>query len=492
MDSYAEHRARLDAVVAASHDYPADRFFGRGITICAGGETYFTNAYVCVRNLRALGCELPVQLWHLGPNEITDTMRRSVESLNVEFVDGTKIAETYPARILRGWEIKPYAIIHSRFEEVLALDADNVAVQNPEFLFETPEYCRAGAIFWPDYGRLAPARQIWQICGVEYRDEPEFESGQIVVDKQRCWKALQVTMHLNEWSDFYYQYVHGDKETFHMAWRKLNQEYAMPSRGIHSLPGTMCQHDFSGARLFQHRNMLKWKLRANNKTVPGFERENECLTYIADLQQMLEAAAPRRINIAPGTRWTAQYGEDRWLAANVELPQRGVFIEVGAAAGVANSNTYWLEQQGWSGLLIEADSRNITSLNRERRVPVMYCAAGAINGAIRFVQHPDVTLSGARRPESSGRLLLVPSRRLDAICRARDMTNIDVLSIDTEGTEIDVLEGLGTLRPTVIIVEFFTVDLADTRVELQRKLEEMGYRIVHETFCNYIAVLNQA
>ena len=59
------------------------------------------------------------------------------------------------------------------------------------------------------------------------RDEPAFETGQIVVDKRRCWAELQLTMHFNEWSDFYYQHVHGDKETFHLAWRKLELPFAM-------------------------------------------------------------------------------------------------------------------------------------------------------------------------------------------------------------------------------------------------------------------------
>ena len=32
---------------------------------------------------------------------------------------------------------------------------------------------------------------------------------------------------MNEASDFYYRYIHGDKDTFHLAWRFLGQEYAI-------------------------------------------------------------------------------------------------------------------------------------------------------------------------------------------------------------------------------------------------------------------------
>ena len=224
------HRDRFETVAEQEFPYPADRFCGRGIVIPGGGSKYFPSAWVCIRMLRRLGCSLPIEVWHLGPEEIDETMRGLIEPLGVTDRGCTRGAErSHPARILNGWEMKPFAVLHSRFEEVLLLDADNVPVIDPTFLFETPEFQKCGAIFWPDYFRLPPDRSIWRIAGVEYRDEAEFESGQIVIDKARCWKALNLTMHLNEYSDFYYDHVHGDKETFHIAWRKLGQEYAMTS-----------------------------------------------------------------------------------------------------------------------------------------------------------------------------------------------------------------------------------------------------------------------
>jgi hypothetical protein len=288
--NHAEYLQLLNEVAAKDYPYPDGRFSGRGIVVCAGGERYFTNAYVCVNILRMLGCNLPVQFWHLGPNEMTDEMREIVKPLGVECVDAYEVRKQYPVRTLHGWELKPFAIIHSPFAEVLALDADNVAVRNPEVLFDTPEYQKTGAIFWPDYGRLAQTRLIWELTGIPYRDEPEFESGQLVVDKRRGWKALQITMHLNEYSNHYYNHVHGDKETFHLAWRKIEQEYSMPPYGIHSLAATMCQHDFYGQRIFQHRNMRKWQLNGHNEPVSDFMFEGECLRFIDELRGKWSAA----------------------------------------------------------------------------------------------------------------------------------------------------------------------------------------------------------
>lgn len=264
--------------------YPSG-FEGRGIVICAGGARYFANAWVCINMLRNLGCKLPIQLWHLGTNEIDERMRSWVKPHDVECVDALKVRKEHPARILNGWELKPYSIIHSRFREVLYLDADNMPVANPEFLFETWNYKETGAIFWPDFGRLKPNRSIWSLCGVVYHDEPEFESGQILVDKQKCWPALTLTMWYNEHSDFFYHHIHGDKETFHMAFRKLNQPYAMPPRQIHPLRGTMCQHDFEGRRIFQHRNLAKWDLFGRNPRVDGFRFEDDCRRFLMGLRK---------------------------------------------------------------------------------------------------------------------------------------------------------------------------------------------------------------
>jgi hypothetical protein len=105
------------------------------------------------------------------------------------------------------------------------------------------------------------------------------------VDKQRCWQALSLCMWFNEHSDFYYQHLHGDKETFHLAFQKMNKSFSFVSDPIHNLPGTMCQHDFEGNRIFQHRNMDKWNLFFRNKQVADFQFEDECRQYLRELQQ---------------------------------------------------------------------------------------------------------------------------------------------------------------------------------------------------------------
>jgi ADP-heptose:LPS heptosyltransferase len=261
----------------------------RGIVICGGGIKYFTNAWVCIHMLRRLGCALPIQLWHLGRKEMDESMKALVLRLGVECVDGLKIRKKFSARILRGWELKPYAIVHCPFKEVLLLDADNVPVVNPEYLFNTREFAATGAIFWPDYdherSHWAKAFPVWRSCGLRRPDETSFETGQIALDKARCGAVLRLSLWFNENSDFFYRYVHGDTETFHLAFRKLRKSYSLVPHPVRSLEGTMCQHDFEGHRIFQHRNTAKWQLHGPNPRVADFWFERECLASLAQLRR---------------------------------------------------------------------------------------------------------------------------------------------------------------------------------------------------------------
>lgn len=259
----------------------------RGIVICGGGPRYFPCLWVCVQMLRQFGCKLPIQVWHLGSREMDERMKSLLAPFGVETVDAEAVRQEHPVRRLGGWELKSYAIMRCPFREVMLLDADNVPVCNPDYLFETKEYRKTGAVFWPDLGRFSKSNPIWDICGVEYRSEPEFESGQILVDKKRCWKALSLALWYNEHSDFYYRYIHGDKDTFHLAFRKVEKTYAMPSRPAQMLENLVfCQHDFDGEWVFQHRNRSKWSLWRQNRRIPDFWHDDECLLHLEQLRSI--------------------------------------------------------------------------------------------------------------------------------------------------------------------------------------------------------------
>lgn len=294
------HNARIEcerfirAMPAADETYS-----GRGIVICGGGVRYFTSAWVCINMLRRLGCGLPIQLWHLGPGEVDGMMADLVRGFGVECVDAREVEKKHPARRLAGWELKAYALLHSPFQEVMLLDADNLPIRNPEYLFDAEQYRETGAIFWPDVCEYTEEAKIWESLGMTTPRMAEFESGQIVIDKRRCWKPLRLALWFNEHSDFFYEHVHGDKQTFHLAWHKMRKSYGFVPTPVERLYATMCQHDFDGERIFQHRNLDKWNLFLRNERIEGFLFEEECRGFVETLRERWDGGAEKYVTKMP-------------------------------------------------------------------------------------------------------------------------------------------------------------------------------------------------
>jgi hypothetical protein len=261
------HIALLEEAILDCPPYPQDRYRGRGIVTCVSAKPgwssgknlphgYFPGAWVLVKELRRLGCNLPITFAHLGPLEWDSHLTRLMQPLGVEILDLSEAVGRDPMRILAGWETKAFAIEHAPYQEVLFLDADNLPVRDPTFLFDDPHYFQSGAIFWPDLPPndrddwLPPV--VWRNVGLEPRSSVDFESGQLLVDKARCWRELRATRHINEHSDWYYRFVYGDKSTFHLAWAKCGSSWAMPETPAGWYGRSILQHDFGGRVLFYH------------------------------------------------------------------------------------------------------------------------------------------------------------------------------------------------------------------------------------------------
>lgn len=237
---------------------------GRGIVICAGGYGYFTCCWVLINTLRHENkCSLPIQVWYKD-DEMTPDLIGALSGLDVTCHN----ISDYTDEDITGWALKPMAILSSSFKEVLFLDADIVCMTNPDVLFDLPEYKENGALFWPDFWETDFNNPIWDILKIPPVRMKEQESGQILIDKERCWKEIHLATYFNINSYIYYYLLFGDKDTFRFAWMALNSPFYLIERepsscgyiaSDNSFVGhTMIQHMPNGDQLFLHRNLLKW------------------------------------------------------------------------------------------------------------------------------------------------------------------------------------------------------------------------------------------
>lgn len=257
----------------------------RGIIIPAGGARMFTCAWVTVRMLRGvLKTRLPIQVWHLGQDEMSPAMAALLAEQDVETVDALAMAGALHASTIGGFELKSFALLNCAFHDVILLDADNVPLIDPEELFDHESFRNTGAVFWPDLVSLSASSRIWQLCGVPYQPMPSFESGQAAIDRVRCFPALSLSWFLNRNSRLVYEHIYGDKDTFLMAWLALGQPFHLVPHHARRLYGCICQHHPDGRRMFQHRNSQKWRLHGFNPLMEGFLEEETCLGFLAELR----------------------------------------------------------------------------------------------------------------------------------------------------------------------------------------------------------------
>lgn len=182
----------------------------------------------------------------------------------------------------------------------------------------------------------------------------------------------------------------------------------------------------------------------------------------------------------------SQYGEDAWIVQHVPLPSKGVYVDVGAADGVYLSNSYLFERMGWDGLLIEPDPRHHKRLYSQRRGQVVPYAVAKQKGFVTFGLMPEPTHSGILR--ASGNQIEIAAKPLSQMVQEAGIEKIHVLSIDTEGTELDVWASLDVERhaPSVVILEWETEGLPDKTEEIRTVMKSSGYVEVLKTQGNLI------
>jgi FkbM family methyltransferase len=162
--------------------------------------------------------------------------------------------------------------------------------------------------------------------------------------------------------------------------------------------------------------------------------------------------------------------------------RRGYFVEVGANEPRERSQTWHLEQAGWTGVLIEPQPALAAKLRAARSAQVFAVACSSPDDAGKTLPlHVAGPLSALDRermaPGANPETVIdVPVRTLDSVLEeAGSPPGFDFLSIDVEGHEIEVLRGFDIARwhPRLILLEDHVGDLSKHRF-----LTAAGYRII--------------
>ena len=186
-------------------------------------------------------------------------------------------------------------------------------------------------------------------------------------------------------------------------------------------------------------------------------------------------------------------------------------IDVGANNGISGSNSNFLIKKGIRAILIDPIKSSINSCNNiykhNTKVKTILSACGAEDKQIKIY----TSLDGSSDSKASAlghidKLHYDNKKRDFIVCDQKKIStiidhfmqknfinsdsNFALLSIDTEGYDLEVLKGLGDRKPLIIISEF-SKSLPLLEYEKRKWLIENEYFLIKTTYSNCIFLKNE-
>ena len=192
----------------------------------------------------------------------------------------------------------------------------------------------------------------------------------------------------------------------------------------------------------------------------------------------------------------AQLFQDIFVLNELDFKKGGYFVEFGATNGIDLSNSLMLERRfGWCGILSEPSRYWYPMLVRNRKCHVTdECVWYKSGEMLDFneVKVPELSTINAfskvddhEKARKKGRLYKVRTISLtDLLIRFDAPSDIDYLSIDTEGSEYEILEGhdFSKFNFKVITCEH---NYTQNRDKIFRLLNSQGYKRVYEDLSDF-------
>lgn len=146
----------------------------------------------------------------------------------------------------------------------------------------------------------------------------------------------------------------------------------------------------------------------------------------------------------------SQLRQDIFALAQVDFKENGFFVEFGATDGIGLSNSWLLENKfGWQGILAEPGRNWHTELQANRKCKIdTRCVWSESGGEIGFTTTPkgeQSAITSFVKPSRKlrGESYLVSTVSLNDLLEEHQAPSlIDYISIDTEGSEFDILNSL--------------------------------------------------
>lgn len=179
------------------------------------------------------------------------------------------------------------------------------------------------------------------------------------------------------------------------------------------------------------------------------ERGKRAISDIDLISELPEQHISQLFKLLGASR--AQLRQDLFVLSQLEFKRDGYFVEFGATNGVDLSNTHVLEKGfGWDGIVAEPATRWHAALKNNRKCHIETNCVWSESGSVLTFNETNEgeystidTFSSAdsHRPlrENGRRYSVKTISLLDLLDKYRAPKIVDYLSIDTEGSEYEIL-----------------------------------------------------
>jgi len=184
----------------------------------------------------------------------------------------------------------------------------------------------------------------------------------------------------------------------------------------------------------------------------------------------------------------SQLNQDLDVIAFYKGKNNGYFIDIGAYDGISLSNTFLLESKyRWNGICIEALPEEYIKLKRNRPhsiciqkavfsksdLEVEFSVADMYSGIVEYID--------CHNEGKTDKRIIVSTIRLDDILTQYNAPQfIEYLSIDTEGSELEVLKSIDFTKYTFGIIHIEHNGIEPRRSNMKSLLLSKGYKYSRE------------
>jgi len=181
----------------------------------------------------------------------------------------------------------------------------------------------------------------------------------------------------------------------------------------------------------------------------------------------------------------SQLGQDKYISELLKK-KNGTFLDIGAANGIELSNTKHFEEEGWTGFCIEPNKAIYPELEKNRKCECFNVALGE-EGSRDFilVSGEPYMLSGfadcvdidrikleCERDGGDYNRIQVPAVPLENLCEKTNIWHFDYCSLDTEGSELEILKSINWKR---INIDYISVENNSNDNNVRDWMEDNGF-----------------